>query len=1191
MIARIVCLFTVLVVFAAGAFAAEPAGGKATVSDEMLKLLPFATAAAPVIVTGSEVVADPKDPAKWVERIAYKKTVLGPITLAIYNLDVPDGPVDIAVPARDGAKPAAQFKVGSKIIVAWSAQGNAVCADTKANQATVRAVLFPGWGTHKGMLCPRCRLREFAQVQGRCGSCGLWTSSRQHKLCGRCGQGEGACQAQDCKRKLGPATPDAELRLELISPRKKGQKPTALTIQAGEAPALWVWSCGQAANVPELPCIGNDLSTCSNLAFIARGPGITGEEPVLFKLTKKEGVAAPLPQGKYAYARLHLEVHPDGVAFQEPGTYTVRAVAGRLSSNLVTIIVKPGEDKPATGDVVRRAAAPDLLLGLGSGLVDATAKPKLPAEGIVLPGGSSFPCSIGRSAGDGCLSLTAPFLKQPGAVLLNGLDHVSIPTTQHEDDGPELVRLTNGDTIFGEVEFDTDEIAVKTKGFGTLTLPMSIVRSIERVGKSPLLIATDFRRHIKGQDGWTYNRTQWIAKDTGLHSLSVGPMFGRIIHRVKHDGPVTFVAEVDGTTAKPFVFYMSLFMPEHPESLDAPWPKKEPQRLTVVFGAAACRILGNRSKDYKGIMVKTDALATCKGEVRVAWDPKESKIRVWVGEKLIIDDTVPHIPKTGQFVSLMASADVKILNARMYTGMRSPGATMQRPDVYCITMLNGSVVAATGFEIDEDQMLAETPGGEIRVPLDRIVHIAPPGKKAKIPATNAEDVRLHLTHSAITAKLESLTPEQAVVTTAWGAKITIPRAAISRISGDPRGTRKATAPAGMLVLADGARMPVASVQFSGEDVTCEAPWVKGSLQVDMRKISHLVVNQSVSVESGADVITLTDGSRVTGTLTGVSADAFTLRTDGVGVLSIPRKHVVGVASLQTNGLVVNNDFTAGDLGKWDTVLGEWALRQNGVSARWAFSPLVMALALKQNKPVTLELKANVLKSAVGGSIVLFAAKPSLSVTARGGLTLTYSDKQSQWFFGNPMYARRVGRGPLIKAPGGIVTVSYDPQKGRIKVWKDGVAQKSPKAWNGAERGRYVMLHHSWGCEFERVRIWEGVVPPTPLAKAVAGHAIVTDRKGNELPLTDMALADGHLTGVQGAEKVKLAWAGVSRIATAADGHAGAAPNGAHTRVRLAQTELVMQVTKLDDKFLEGASATLGKLRIPRASVRWIQNVR
>ncbi len=44
-------------------------------------------------------------------------------------------------------------------------------------------------------------------------------------------------------------------------------------------------------------------------------------------------------------------------------------------------------------------------------------------------------------------------------------------------------------------------------------------------------------------------------------------------------------------------------------------------------------------------------------------------------------------------------------------------------------------------------------------------------------------------------------------------------------------------------------------------------------------------------------------------------------------------------------------------------------------------------------------------------------------------------------------------------------------------------------------------------------------------------------------------------------------------------------------VRLAHTELVMQVTKLDDKFLEGTSATLGKLRIPRASVRWDQNVR
>ena len=53
----------------------------------MLKLLPYATVVAPVTVTDSEVVADPKDPAKWVERITYKKDVFGDITLSIYNLD------------------------------------------------------------------------------------------------------------------------------------------------------------------------------------------------------------------------------------------------------------------------------------------------------------------------------------------------------------------------------------------------------------------------------------------------------------------------------------------------------------------------------------------------------------------------------------------------------------------------------------------------------------------------------------------------------------------------------------------------------------------------------------------------------------------------------------------------------------------------------------------------------------------------------------------------------------------------------------------------------------------------------------------------------------------------------------------------------------------------------------------------
>jgi hypothetical protein len=106
---------------------------------------------------------------------------------------------------------------------------------------------------------------------------------------------------------------------------------------------LWVSVQGDAREMPsvvELPCMINMLATCRNLFFLVEGPGIKSFEVVGFTAPVPMIAAPYKPLTKAnALARLTLTLQPDGVAFKAPGTYTVRAFAGRLISNPRTVLV------------------------------------------------------------------------------------------------------------------------------------------------------------------------------------------------------------------------------------------------------------------------------------------------------------------------------------------------------------------------------------------------------------------------------------------------------------------------------------------------------------------------------------------------------------------------------------------------------------------------------------------------------------------------------------------------------------------------------------------------------------------------------------------------------------------------------------------------------------------------------------
>jgi len=310
----------------------------------------------------------------------YRTTVQFKNPVFLYGKAVPKAPT--VVRGRQRLAP------GTKVIIAWwkAEEGTVLISYSKANELATRRVLAPGWFVDVGLLCPSCRQRTFTADVGKCETCPGHTSSGMHKLCSKCARTAHQCQA--CKRTISAPTPDVTLTLNSgcpptvrmgwlqmgpakltvlpgQPPRIEGLKPAI--VLPGQSPKLvvGVWGGTKAwyiergvyihdlkniPAVPELPCVNNDLATCTELFFLVTGPGIDGVEVVGFSAriipTRADDEAKPKPlslaEATSTFAELELVTLPDGKAFKQPGTYTVRAVAGRLMSNIHKVVVGEG---------------------------------------------------------------------------------------------------------------------------------------------------------------------------------------------------------------------------------------------------------------------------------------------------------------------------------------------------------------------------------------------------------------------------------------------------------------------------------------------------------------------------------------------------------------------------------------------------------------------------------------------------------------------------------------------------------------------------------------------------------------------------------------------------------------------------------------------------------------------------------
>lgn len=229
---------------------------------------------------------------------------------------------------------------------------------SQSRHAALEAVLAPGW---RAGCCPWCH----RGAEPRHGWCACRDGCGGADGCDQNRKNRGKCVT--CERTVGPATPGVTFRLWALDPGLAGEgaprDECRITAGADSLP-LWVEVHNEKGETPEFQTPGGraTFDSCNTLFYLVEGPGVSGSTPAFHVLgaRAKLRVFSALEKGsatgqvKLVAGKLFGEtivstppgegtkhVQPViGKLFVTPGTYTVRAVAGRLVSNAVTVIVE-----------------------------------------------------------------------------------------------------------------------------------------------------------------------------------------------------------------------------------------------------------------------------------------------------------------------------------------------------------------------------------------------------------------------------------------------------------------------------------------------------------------------------------------------------------------------------------------------------------------------------------------------------------------------------------------------------------------------------------------------------------------------------------------------------------------------------------------------------------------------------------
>jgi hypothetical protein len=378
---------------------------------------------------------------------------------------------------------------------------------------------------------------------------------------------------------------------------------------------------------------------------------------------------------------------------------------------------------------------------------------------------------------------------------------------------------------------------------------------------------------------------------------------------------------------------------------------------------------------------------------------------------------------------------------------------------------------------------------------------------------------------AVACQLFAVNPAPAQSSGASGADIFIPKPRGSEDSFDPNAVPAAQAGA-TIFGRSGDRLTGSVNSIANGVVRFSGPFFDQEVGIFTEEIRDIQFRAGGAVESGRDLVVLTNDDRLFGKVQGMTPADIAFDSTAAGFLKISKRCIKQMWFQGSADAIARTNFAAGHPSPLQIDRGGWQIA--GGALRISSLPFTATLPLEQSSAVTVVMEFA--RMGQGWSLSLFADEPGRGdseMPARNGqrggspvegnaLTLALAqDGYSITAWKGPDQQRSaIATGlPAKPAETRDLRFAYDPATAEVKLWVNGQIVNQTKAPDAPKRGKYVVFNaFRDNCDLKSFAVLEGVVAPGKVIEdADPNYETIFYQSGERMHAQSIELADGAFT--------------------------------------------------------------------------------
>lgn len=371
----------------------------------------------------------------------------------------------------------------------------------------------------------------------------------------------------------------------------------------------------------------------------------------------------------------------------------------------------------------------------------------------------------------GKLRLTAPHFVGEVVVEASALDRIRFTPTE-EFQGSDLVALSNGDTIAGQIVAVTPEaVVVESEPTGPLKVSRKIICDLAFSRSTGASLESHFGQGR--MEPWTAVGSGWRVADGVLQCAAYGGN-SAVVAPFDQQEAVTMEVEVQGVSGR----YINCELVLCADTKNVPYGRNSviARFYSRYFYLMYCRNGGTNSVTNRSL-----GSSTRSGTLRFGYDPTSGKARAWLNTMDLGEYAIPSHPTKGAFVFLVSRQPCRIKRIRVMKGIVPPSAAPEKEKklkTHVVRFVNRDRVAAQEVLLTDGKLLLKSSFGELSCAADRVASVLFRPDGVEKPRRRKGDVWVETTAGRLTVQFDRLTPEFLYGTTPHLGEVRIRRNAL-----------------------------------------------------------------------------------------------------------------------------------------------------------------------------------------------------------------------------------------------------------------------------------------------------------------------------------------------------------------------------------------------------------------------------